>query len=62
MNMPSFSDAVFIPDLREGIQIPQKGIANRILQDDDKLKIIAHTPVVMLLAMIKDDKSGTRDE
>jgi quercetin dioxygenase-like cupin family protein len=40
LNMGAFSDAVFIPDLREGIQIPQKGIASRVLQDDERLKIV----------------------
>ena len=35
--MPDSSIPVFIPDLRGALQIPEKGIASRILQNDEQL-------------------------
>jgi len=31
---------VFIPGLRQALQIPEKGIASRILQDDERSKVV----------------------
>jgi hypothetical protein len=76
MNMLESSVPVFIPDLRQAVQIPEKGIVSRILQNDEKVKVIlyglasghamsphvpshlkhvivAHTPVIMLLTILK---------
>jgi quercetin dioxygenase-like cupin family protein len=38
--MPGSSIPVFIPDLRRAVQIPEKGIASRILQNDERSKVV----------------------
>jgi hypothetical protein len=40
--MPDSSVPVFIPDLRQAIQMPEKGIVSRILQNDEQLKIVLY--------------------
>jgi quercetin dioxygenase-like cupin family protein len=40
--MPDSSVPIFIPDLRGVVQIPEKGIASRILQNDEQLKVILY--------------------
>jgi quercetin dioxygenase-like cupin family protein len=40
--MPDSSVPVFIPDLRREVQIPEKGIVSRILQNDEKLKVVLY--------------------
>ena len=40
--MPNSSVPVFIPDLRGALQIPEKGIASRILQNDEQLKVVLY--------------------
>ncbi len=35
-------DSPFIPDLRQALQIPETGIVNRILQDDEQSKVILY--------------------
>jgi len=36
------STPVFIPDLRQGLQIPLKGIISRILQNDERSKVVLY--------------------
>jgi quercetin dioxygenase-like cupin family protein len=38
--MPDSPISIFIPDLREALRIPEKGIANRILQNDERSKVV----------------------
>jgi quercetin dioxygenase-like cupin family protein len=38
--MTDSSIPVFIPDLRQALRIPEKGIASRILQNDDQSKVV----------------------
>ena len=38
--MPDSSVPVFIPDLRRAVQIPEKGIVSRILQNDEQVKVV----------------------
>ncbi len=33
---------VFIPDLRQTLPVPDKGIVSRVLQDDDTVKIVLY--------------------
>ena len=33
---------VFIPDLRQALPIPDKGMVSRVLQDDDKVKVVLY--------------------
>jgi quercetin dioxygenase-like cupin family protein len=40
--MPESSIPVFIPDLRQGLDIPLKGIVSRILQNDDRSKVVLY--------------------
>lgn len=40
--MPDASIPVFIPDLRQALQIPEKGIVSRILQNDEQLKVVLY--------------------
>jgi quercetin dioxygenase-like cupin family protein len=40
MNMTDPSIPVFIPDLRQALRIPEKGMASRILQNDEQLKVV----------------------
>lgn len=40
--MPDSSIPVFLPDLRQTIPIPEKGIVSRVLQNDEQLKVILY--------------------
>ena len=40
--MPDSPIPVFIADLRQALQIPEKGIASRILQNDDQVKVVLY--------------------
>ena len=40
--MSDSSVPVFIPDLRQVLQLPLKGIVSRILQNDEQLKVVLY--------------------
>jgi quercetin dioxygenase-like cupin family protein len=40
--MPDAPVPVFIPDVRRAVQIPEKGMVSRILQNDEQLKVVLY--------------------
>ncbi len=42
MSVPDPSVPIFIADLRQAIRIPEKGIVSRILQNDEKMKVVLY--------------------
>jgi quercetin dioxygenase-like cupin family protein len=72
--MPDSSIPVFIADLRQAIQIPEKGIASRILQNDERSKVVLYglaaghemslhaAPVPAILHFVEGDATLTLGE
>jgi quercetin dioxygenase-like cupin family protein len=72
--MPDSSIPVFVADLRQAVQIPEKGIASRILQNDERSKVVLYglasghemslhaAPVPTMLYFVEGDATLTLGE